>query len=120
MMERILKSVHPSDRHRLTLLAPLPPKEILPQEVRTGPPPRQTGGDLSGAVVGGADGLHHGGRHPGERRGGIGLTAQNVSKRLADVCFPADLLAGREEIHRQDDRFRSPTGRIHGVQRGAE
>lgn len=48
---------------------PPPPKEILPQEVSAGPAPCQTGGDLGGAVVGGADGLHHRGRHPGEGRG---------------------------------------------------
>lgn len=46
----------------------LPHPEILPQEVSTGPAPRQTSGNLSGAVVGRADGLYHGGWHKGERR----------------------------------------------------
>lgn len=109
---------------------PLPPptfsKEILPQEVRTGPAPHQTGGDLGGAVVGGADGLHHGGRHPGETTAeGAAVPlfvseSHNVSTVGADVCLRADLLSGGEEIHRQDDRFWSSAGRIHGVQRGAE
>lgn len=64
--------ISPASRWSPTLFSHLcTSKEILPQEVRTGPAPRQTGGDLGGAVVGGADGLHHGGRHPGKRRGGV-------------------------------------------------